>query len=96
MNQYAILRRNGWTTAEDLQEAAQRSLNVANEQMPDDIRWIRSYVLREPDGSVGTVCIYEASSEEAVRDHAARADLPVIEVIPVTDTAVIRPDPDKS
>lgn len=93
MNQYAILRRHGWTTAEDLQQAAQRSLNVANEQMPDDIRWIRSYVLQEPDGTVGTVCIYEASSEEAVRDHAARADLPVVEIIPVADTVVIRPDP---
>ena len=39
--------------------------------MPDDIRWIRSYVLSEPaNGGVGTVCIYQASSPEAIRRHA--------------------------
>jgi sporulation protein YlmC with PRC-barrel domain len=61
--------------------------------MPDDIRWIRSYVLDEADGHVGTVCIYEASSPEAIRRHAAAADLPVDEIIAVADTVVVRPDP---
>jgi hypothetical protein len=93
MNTYAILRRNGWRTAGDLEEAAGRSIKVADEQMPDDIRWIRSYVLEEDAGGVGTVCIYEASSLEAIRDHAQRADLPVDEIIPIADTVVVRPDP---
>jgi hypothetical protein len=92
MNTYVILRRSGWRSPEELQQAAARSTSVG-EEMPDDIRWIRSYVLEEDGGSVGTVCIYEASSIEAVRDHALRADLPVDEVIPVADTVVIRPDP---
>jgi sporulation protein YlmC with PRC-barrel domain len=61
--------------------------------MPDDIGWIRSYVLQEDDGSVGTVCIYQASSEEAIRKHADLADLPVDEVIPVADTVIVREDP---
>ena len=61
--------------------------------MPDDVRWIRSYVLEEGGGSVGTVCIYEASSPEAIRKHAYRADLPVDEIIPIADTVVVRPDP---
>jgi hypothetical protein len=61
--------------------------------MPDDVRWIRSYVLEEGGGSVGTVCIYEASSPEAIRRHAAAADLPVDEIIAVADTVVVRPDP---
>lgn len=61
--------------------------------MPDDIRWIRSYVLDEDGGSVGTVCIYEASSEDAIREHAGIADLPVDEVIPIADTVIVRPDP---
>src|SRR5438445_9576085 len=78
---YVILRRNGWRTPDDLQEAAARSRQVGDEQMPDDIRWIRSYVLAEPDGSLGTVCIYQASSEEAIRDHASRADLPMTEIL---------------
>jgi sporulation protein YlmC with PRC-barrel domain len=66
---------------------------VGDEQMSEDIRWIRSYVLDEGAGSVGTVCVYEASSPEAIREHAARADLPVDEIIAVADTVLVRPDP---
>ena len=39
--------------------------------MPDDVAWIRSYVLEERDGSLGTVCVYQASSPEAIRRHAS-------------------------
>jgi len=92
MNTYVILRRSGWRSPADLQEAAARSTRVG-EEMPDDIRWIRSYVLEEDGGSVGTVCIYQASSAEAIRDHAKRADLPVDEIIAVADTVLVRPDP---
>src|SRR5881296_1897382 len=94
MQQYAILRRKGWRSVEDLQEAAARSSRVGDEEMSDDIRWIRSYVLEEGGGSVGTVCIYQATSPEAIRDHASRADLPVDEIIPVVDTVIVRPDPE--
>jgi sporulation protein YlmC with PRC-barrel domain len=93
MNLYAILRRSGWRSAEDLQAAAERSTRVGDEEMADDIRWIRSYVLEETDGGVGTVCIYEATSPEAIRAHAERADLPVDEIVAIADTVVVRPDP---
>jgi hypothetical protein len=93
MKLYAILRREGWRSADDLQLAAERSMKVGNEQMPDEVRWIRSYVLEEGGGSVGTVCIYEATSPEAIRKHASLADLPVDEIIAVADTVVVRPDP---
>jgi len=94
MNTYVILRRSGWRSPGELQEAAARSKAVGDEEMPEDIRWIRSYVLEENGGSVGTVCIYQASSPEAIRDHAARAELPVDEIIPVADTVIVRPDPE--
>jgi hypothetical protein len=90
MKTYVILRRNGWRTPGDLQEAAGRS-TAEGDKMPDDIRWIRSYVTGETDGSVGTVCIYQASSPEAIREHAER--LPVDEIVEVADTVVVRPDP---
>ena len=92
METYVILRRAGWRTAEDLQEAAERSL-AEGDRMPDDIRWIRSYVLGESAGGVGTVCIYQASSPEAIRKHAEAAGLPVNEIIPIADTVIVRPDP---
>jgi thiamine biosynthesis protein ThiC len=94
MNTYVILRRSAWGSAEELGAAAERSRAVADQEMPNDIRWIRSYVLDEDDGSVGTVCVYQATSAQAVRDHAARAGLAADEVIPVADTVLVRPDPE--
>ena len=94
MDTYVILRRSGWRSGGELEEAAARSKQVGDEEMSDDIRWIRSYVLEEGGGSVGTVCIYQATSEEAIREHAGRADLPVDEVIRVADTVIMRPDPE--
>jgi thiamine biosynthesis protein ThiC len=93
VNTYVILRRSAWGSGEELGQAAERSRAVGDEEMPEDIRWIRSYVLDEGDGRVGTVCIYEASSEAAVREHAGRAQLAADEVIPVADTVIVRPDP---
>jgi len=93
MNTYVILRRSAWASGDELGEAAERSKAVGDAQMSDDIRWIRSYVLEEPDGSVGTVCIYQATSPEAIREHASRAELAADEIIPVADTVVIRDDP---
>lgn len=94
MNTYVILRRSGWRSPEDLQAAAARSKQVGDEEMSDDIRWIRSYVLQEDGGSVGTVCVYQASSPEAIREHASRAELPADEIIAVADTVIVRPDPE--
>ena len=93
MQTYAILRRRGWRTPEDLEAAAMRSKQVGDEQMPEDVRWIRSYALAEGDGTVGTVCIYQATDEQAIRRHAEAADLPVDEIVPVADTVLVRADP---
>jgi hypothetical protein len=94
MKLYAILRREGWRSPEELQAAAARSSSVGDEEMSDDIRWIRSYVLAEPSGGgLGTVCIYEASSPEKIREHADRAGLPVTEIVEIADTVIVRPDP---
>ena len=96
MNLYVIRRRDGWRTPEDLQEAAERSRHIGDEEMGDDIRWIRSYVVEEEDGSLGTICIYEGSSAEKVVEHASRAGLPADEVLKVLDTVLVRPDPVKT
>jgi hypothetical protein len=39
-------------------------------------------------------CIYQATSPDAIREHASRAILPVDEIIEVADTVLIHPDPD--
>ena len=96
MKTYVILRRGGWRSPEDLEQAASRSRQVGDEEMSDDIRWIRSYVMAEEDGGLGTVCVYQASSPEKIREHASRADLPVNEIVEVADTVVVRADPEKA
>jgi thiamine biosynthesis protein ThiC len=93
MKLYAIRRVSGWPTPEELSATAALSKEIGDEEMSADIRWIRSYVVREADGSVGTICIYEASSPEKIREHASRAGMPATEIFEVEDTVLIRPDP---
>jgi len=92
MDLYVIVRRNGWRTADDLTVAAERSTAEGN-KAGSGVRWIRSYVVSEESGELGTFCIYEAESPEALRAHADAADLPVDEIVPVADTVIVRPDP---
>jgi hypothetical protein len=94
MQTYAILRRRGWKTPEELEAAAMRSRQVGDGEMSGAVRWIRSYALAEEDGTVGTVCIYQATDAEAIRRHAKIADLPVNEIVPVADTVIVHPDPE--
>ena len=94
MKTYVIRREKAWQSADELEATAARSKEVAESDFPDDISWIRSYVIAEPGGTLGTVCIYQASSTEAVREHATRVDMPADEILEVADTVVIRPDPE--
>jgi hypothetical protein len=92
MKLYTIRRPSRWANAEELSATAKRSLDVGDE-MSDDIRWIRSYVVQEPDGTLGTVCIYQASSPEKIREHAERVGMPALEILEIADTVIVRPDP---
>jgi hypothetical protein len=93
MNTYVIRRKHAWKSPEELEQVAARSKQVADDDFPQDIRWIRSYVIAEADGSLGTVCIYQARDPEAVRKHAHRVGMPADVILDVADTVVIRPDP---
>ena len=93
MQTYIILRRSAWETSEDLDEAAALSTQVADEDMDNRVRWIRSYVIEEEDGMLGTVCVYQAEDEESILEHAQRAELPADEVMLVADTVIVRDDP---
>lgn len=94
MKTYVIRRENAWGSAEELEATAARSKQVAESDFPDEISWIRSYVIAEPGGTLGTVCIYQASGVDAVREHAKRVEMPADEILEVADTVIIRPDPE--
>ena len=94
MDLFMIRRNDGWKTGEELEAAAKRSTEVAESDFPDEIRWIRSYVVQEESGELGTVCIYQASDADAVRRHADEVGMPADEVLPIADTVIVRPDPE--
>ena len=93
MQTFVVMRRGAWEEEADLEEANAESTRVADEEMPGQVRWIRSYVLEEEDGTLGTVCIYQAEDADAIMEHAQRAGLPADEILPVADTLIIRDDP---
>lgn len=95
LQMYAIRRLNAWNSPQEVEEIAGRSKQIADDEFESDIRWIRSYVIAEEDGTLGSVCIYQASSPEAIREHAHRVGMPADQIWAVADTVVIRPDPER-
>lgn len=93
MHTYVITRPNGWANPDELQTAAACSSRIGNEEMPDKVRWIRSYVTKHEGGRLGTVCVYQATDPEAIREHARRVGMPADTITPVVDTVIVRPDP---
>ena len=96
MRTFVIRRRNGWKNARELEITAGISTRIGNQEMPDRVRWIRSYVVEETDGMLGTVCIYQAVDAEAIREHARRVRMPADEITPVCATVIVREDPQQA
>ena len=94
MDLYVIRRRDAWASPQELETTAERS---AAEGDKDDsgVRWIRSYVVTEESGRLGTVCLYEAESPEAIRAHAAASGMPADEIVAVGGHVIVRPDPER-
>jgi len=68
MPRYLIIRR--FHVGEDeMTEIGSRSRKVIDEKYPQ-IVWEHSHVVVGDDGTVMTYCVYEAPSEEMVREHS--------------------------
>ena len=93
MDLYVIRRPSAWANLQELEAAGARSAKIGNDEMSDRVRWIRNYVVKEPDGRIGTFCIYQARDPESIREHARRAGMPGDQIFPVVTTVVIRDDP---
>ncbi|MCA6122270.1 DUF4242 domain-containing protein [Bradyrhizobium sp. WSM 1704] len=93
MELYVIRRPSAWANMAELQAAGAASAEIGNEQMSDRVRWIRSYVVHEADGRIGTFCIYEARDGDSIREHARRVGMPGEEFYKVATTVVVRDDP---
>jgi Protein of unknown function (DUF4242) len=93
MDLYVIRRRDAWASPPELEAAAERS-TAEGDKPESGVRWIRSYVVAEDSGRLGTVCIYQAESPEAIRAHAEASGMPADEIVPVADTVIVRTDPE--
>ena len=93
MNIYTIRRRRAWASPEEVQGVAKRAKEVADSDFPDEVRWIRSYVLADDGGTLGSVCVYQAINPEAIRRHSHRVGMPADEINEVLETVLVRPDP---
>ena len=93
MDLYAIRRPSAWADLNELQEAGAKSAQIGNEEMSEQIRWIRSYIVEEPDGMLGSICVYQAQDVEALREHALRVGMPGNNIVPIVNSLIIRPDP---
>ena len=93
MDLYVIRRPSAWANMQELEVAGAISAEIGKEQMSDRVRWIRSYVVHEADGRIGTFCIYEARDGESIREHAKRVGMPGEEFYKVATTVVVNSDP---
>lgn len=93
MDLYVIRRPSAWADLDELKAAGDKSARIGNEEMADRVRWIRTYVVNEPDGRIGTFCIYEARDGASIREHARKVGMPGEEFYKVATTVVVRPDP---
>jgi len=89
---FLIRRRSFWPTLAELDDTAAAARRVGA-QMATEVSWLRTYVVRENDGLLGTVCLYQSVAPEALVRHAARVGMPADEIVPVIDRIVYRPDP---
>ncbi len=92
MDLYLVPRTRVYRSEEELAAAAD-CLPAVNESLRDHVRWIRSYVVSEDDGTFSAYCVYEATSPEYLIEHADRAMLPTDAIKPVVATTIAAPDP---
>jgi Protein of unknown function (DUF4242) len=93
MKLYTIRRRQAWGSPEEVQEVAKRAKEVADSDFQGEVRWIRSYVLADEDGTLGSLCVYEAVDADAIRRHSQRVGMPADEINEALETVLVRPDP---
>jgi hypothetical protein len=96
MDLYVIRRSSAWVDLEELKAVGAKSAKIGNDEMSDRVRWIRSYVVKEKDGRLGSFCIYQAKDPESIREHARRVGMPGDQIFPVVTTVIVREDPAES
>jgi hypothetical protein len=75
MSLFLVSRTSAWHSEEELAASAD-CLPAVLEAFGGDIRWVRSYVFAEEDGTFSADCLYEATSAERLQELADALMLP--------------------
>lgn len=87
---HLVRRRGCWAGPGDADAALAAARAAAEQRRPRETCWLSSHVVQEPDGRLGSLCLYQAIDAEALRVHAAEAGLAVDEITPVFGRIVVR------
>ena len=68
---FVVVRRGAWKTQGDVRAARHRAARDL-ERFEEVARWMRSYEVEESDGAIGSVCLYQAVTPEAIRSTRPR------------------------
>ena len=79
MNLYLVSRRRAWLSEEELAATADCTPAVLG-IFDGSVRWVRSYVFVEADGSYSADCVYEATSVERLEAFFDAMMLPADEI----------------
>jgi len=90
---YLIRRRSAWATRAELERSAAAARRLGDEAMAQQLVWLRSYVVREDDHRLGTVCLFQSVGPDVLVEHAQRVGIPADEVAPVLGRIVFREEP---
>jgi len=87
---FLVRRRRAWPGAAEFERSAALARRIADDELPLEVVWLHSHVVDERDGTLGSVCLYQAVSVAALREHARRAGLPADGIVPVIGRVVFR------
>jgi hypothetical protein len=88
-----LVRRTGIAAGAAELDAALTRLRSFEENPPalaSAVRWLRSYALRETDGRLGLLCLFEADSAVALVRHAELTRSTAREIVPLHAVAELR------
>jgi hypothetical protein len=90
VQEYLVCRRRLWRTEEELAADLDCAPAIIALFEPD-LRWARSCVVHEDDGTLSAYCIYEATSRDVVEAYVEASGWPAEFIRLVASTAVAEP-----
>lgn len=89
---YLVRNRSAWRTPAELERSAALARQTAEGNTARGVRWLRRYAVRENDGMLGMMWIYQAVDSEALMEHAGSVGMSVDEIVPLIGRVVYRGD----